>query len=536
MENNKKNWCTARALWYALVAIFILGQTFVSAQELEIDQAKKLVELDQKKKAISVLQTAIGKYPQDASLRYYLGVTQLKNKEAKEALISFDDGIQLNDKEALNYAGKGHYYASNSENQEAQIWIDKALSISKSKNAKVLKAVAEAKLSLSNKGDDVITLLEKALAIDNRDFETRILLGDAYLAVKNDGGKAVTQYEYAASLNPKNALPYYKIGLVFIRSGNLNVAQETLSKAISIDTEYTLAYKELGELFYLKKDGVNAAKAYEKYLSLTENPEPGKVQYAFFLFMAKDFVKANDVFHQLTKRGDVSPVTWRFYAYALFEAGKFDESQSAFATFFEKVKADQVVAMDYAYFAKLLIKRNQDSLALENIAKSLLLEKKQQELTQLQAETLFKLKKYNETIASYKNLYSIRQKLLSQDWYTLGRSYYFLKQYEQADSSFLQLIQQQPTMQVGYLWEARAKSNLDPESESGLAKPYYEKVIELNMNTPDKYKNELVEAYSYLGYYHYLKQDLKTSKSFWEKVLALNPGHAKAKEALLAMH
>ena len=91
-------------------------------------------------------------------------------------------------------------------------------------------------------------------------------------------------------------------------------------------------------------------------------------------------------------------------------------------------------------------------------------------------------------------------------------------------------------MTVGYLWEARAKSNLDPESENGLAKPYYEKLIEKATANPEKNKNDLVEAYSYLGYYHFLKQENQLSKSYWQKVIALSPDDAKAKEALRALN
>ena len=94
----------------------------------------------------------------------------------------------------------------------------------------------------------------------------------------------------------------------------------------------------------------------------------------------------------------------------------------------------------------------------------------------------------------------------------------------------------QPNMTLGYLWEARTKSNLDPESEKGLAQPYYSKLIEMAQATPEKNKDDLVEAYSYLGYYHLLKQELVASKSYWKKVLELNPEDVRAKEALKAIN
>ena len=147
----------------------------------------------------------------------------------------------------------------------------------------------------------------------------------------------------------------------------------------------------------------------------------------------------------------------------------------------------------------------------------------------MQAETYFKSKKYPEAIASYEQLLLLRRKPASQDYYTLGRAYYFNKQFEKADTMFQKLIELQPNMTVGYLWEARTKSNLDPESENGLAKPYYEKLIEKAAATPEKSKNDLVEAYSYLGYYHFLKEEVLVSKSYWQKVLTLKPDDTKGK-------
>ena len=48
----------------------------------------------------------------------------------------------------------------------------------------------------------------------------------------------------------------------------------------------------------------------------------------------------------------------------------------------------------------------------------------------------------------------------------------------------------------------------------------------------DKYRNELTECYRYLAYYYYLKQDMESSKSYWNKILAIDPSNATAQEAL----
>ncbi len=524
-------------LWFPILILLcclILSIRFVAGQDIELKEAKRLIEVDQREKAISLLNGAVGKYPPNAQLWFHLGMAQLKNDQVDLAAKSFDKGIKLDEKDPLNYIGRGSISLAENNIQKAEIDFAKAQSLSKGKNTSLLKALGQAYLQNAKLTEKALDVLLKAKAIDNHDPETHLLLGDAYLT-QNNGGLAVTSYENAATLDSKSAKPHYNIGLVYLRSRNFTGALEAFGKAIQIDPAYTLAYKELGELYYQMKDGPKAVKAYDNYLSLTGKPDEGKVRYAFFLFMAKDFAKANSIFSTLMDKASTSPTMLRFYAFSLYEAGDLQQSRKIFEQYFTSASTDEIESSDYAYFGKLLLKQNQDSAAIVSLQKSLSLDENQPELLQLQAESFFKTKKYDQAIDSYEKLMSLRAKPLSQDLYTLGRSYYFNQQYDKAESTFQKLIELQPNMTVGYLWAARTKSNLDPESENGLAKPYYETLMEKALLTPEKSKNDLMEAYSYLGYYHFLKQEVAISKTYWNKVLELNPNDTRAKEALKAL-
>jgi len=534
-----------RSFKFIVLCLTLLNIRFATAQNSEILEAKHLMEVDQAQKAIAVLTKAVQTYPAVASVSYYLGMAQLKNGQRDVALKTFDKGISIDEKEPLNHVGKGHRSMLENNPQKAKLDFDKALSLSKSKNVAVLQAIADAYMVDPKLSKDALNLLTKAKALDDHDTETFILMGDAYLQ-QNNGGLAVSSYERAASLNAKIAEPHYKIGLVYLRSRNYPAAQEAFSKAIEVDPGYTLAYKELGENYYSQKEAAKAVTAYEKYLTLTENPEPAKLRMAFFLFMAKDYAKANAMFEALVKKPDVPPVSLRFYAVSLFEAGDFVKSRTIFEQYFAKAKPEEIDASDYGYYGKLLQKVGADSLAVGAFQKSLDLEPKQSEILQQQAEIYFKLKKYPEAIAAYQKLKVLKTKLSSADLYTVGRACYFYSQTEKlkedtatqiqlllkADTAFQKLIELQPNMTISYSWAARTKASLDPETEQGLAKPYYEKLIEKALPTPDKNRNDLIEAYSYLGYYHFLKREKVPAKTNWEKVLALDPNSEAARTAL----
>src|SRR5690606_31055906 len=155
-----------------------------------------------------------------------------------------------------------------------------------------------------------------------------------------------------------------------------------------------------------------------KYLSLTERPEIGKIRYAFFLFMARNYAAANEIFGVLAAKDDVSPITLRFYACSLFEAGDFQKSINIFEKYFANAPAAEIEPADYAYYGKLLVKQNNDSLAVESFRKSLALDKNQPDIQQVLAETLFGNRKYAEAIDAYKILMALRPRPTSQDYYT----------------------------------------------------------------------------------------------------------------------
>ncbi|HMG94622.1 MAG TPA: tetratricopeptide repeat protein [Chryseolinea sp.] len=535
----------SQSILFIVLCLTLLNIRFAAAQNTEILEAKHLVEVDQTKKAIEVLTKAIQTYPAVPSLHYYLGMAQLGSGTRDVALKTFEKGISVDDKEPLNYVGRGRLSMLENNAQKAKLDFDKALSLSKSKNVAVLQGVADAYMIDPKRSNDAMNLLNKAKAIDDHDAETLILLGDAFLQ-QNNGGQAVTNYERAASLNTKLAKPHYKIGLVYLRSRNYPAAQEAFNKAIALDPGYTLAYKEIGENYYSQKEATKAVAAYEKYMGLTENPEPAKLRMAFFYFMAKDYPKANTMFENLVTKPDASITAKRFYAQSLFESGNYEKSRTMFDEYFAKAKPEDIAASDYAVYGKLLQKIGIDSLAVVAFQKSIDLDPKQQEVLQLQSEAYFKLKKYQEAIGAYEKLRAVKTKWSSPDLYTVGRAYYFQSQTEQlktdtaaqrqlllrADSAFQKLTELQPNMTISYSWAARTKASLDPESEKGLAKPFYEKLIEKALLTPDKNRNDLIEAYSYLGYYHFLKREKVPARTNWEKVLALDPNSEAAKTAL----
>jgi tetratricopeptide (TPR) repeat protein len=300
-----------------------------------------------------------------------------------------------------------------------------------------------------------------------------------------------------------------------------------------VDPEYAPAYKDLGQIYYLNKQADKAVEAYEKYLPLTENPGEAKFQLAFFYFMAKKYDKANEIFKEVTTNPNVPCVAFRYYAYSLTEQKNTGEARTIFNKYFSCAKPEELQASDYLYFGKLLIETKEDSLAAENFAKSFEMDSTQIEAGQLLADTQFKRRKFEKAIVAYEKLEKLKPTQSLNDLFKKGQAHYYTLDFVRADSAFTQITQKAPTNIEGYKWSAKARRQIDSTGVQALANPMFDSLIEKASANPEKYKKDLIDAYEYFGtYYIHIKPDVAKAKSYFEKILALDPSNAQAKEVL----
>jgi 3-methyladenine DNA glycosylase/8-oxoguanine DNA glycosylase len=106
-----------------------------------------------------------------------------------------------------------------------------------------------------------------------------------------------------------------------------------------------------------------------------------------------------------------------------------------------------------------------------------------------------------------------------------------------ADAAYADLENQYVDAQeyVNFM-RARVNLQLDPEQKQGLAKPYYEKLIELIAPKAEKSKSDitrLTESYRCLiSYYLVANDDNETAKSFATKLKEIDPENEIAKQVL----
>jgi Flp pilus assembly protein TadD len=94
--------------------------------------------------------------------------------------------------------------------------------------------------------------------------------GDVARAEK-DYDRAISYFQTALRKDKKNAVLYNKLGLSYLKSGNLPEARDNFEKAAKRNNKYAEALNNVGAVYYVQKNFGSAARYFKKALALDES-------------------------------------------------------------------------------------------------------------------------------------------------------------------------------------------------------------------------------------------------------------------------
>jgi len=501
------------------------------------------------------------KDPAKGEIYFYYGDNYLQNyfsdtlnipfkPIADSASMLFNRGIQNDPDNPLNYIGKGEILLLKGNQTEADLNFDKAISflpsetnkksqLDKKEQYSLYLALADAYINTQTKDTArVFDLLAKARQLDSKDYEFYLVKGDAYLRLLNSGTAAISCYKNAEALNPKSLRARYRIGELWGRTGMYDNALEAFGEAINIDPDYAPAYRQMG--YILSKLGRNeeAKLNFQKYLDLTKENVATRIMYINTLMDLKDYSEAINQTNIILKVDSSKNDFNRALAYSYYETGQYDKGLASIEKFFSSAEPKSIRSNDYAYYGKLLVKNNQDSVGGEMLLKAYALDTGKPELQTEAFMAFIKSKSYDRAMQI--QLARMREgKPDANDYMMLSKLFYNLHEWTKVDSVLEIVNKKEPDFIPGYLWRAYALVNLDPDAKQGLAKPVFDTLVEKASVDSVKYNKELKDAYSYLAYYyflHFIHQKDKSagikSMEYCRKVLARDPHDQKAEGIL----
>ena len=512
----------------------VLMYSSVQAQTLK--DAIRLNENEQQEEANAMYQQLISKEPTNGVLYYYAGENMIDADNPDEASKYFQEGIKKDGAQPLLQVGNAELLLLKGQLNEAKTVLAGAVQ-SAPKNALVHMEAGEALLRY--KAKDLIIAqqyIEQAAKLEPKNPEVYNLLGDVYSEL-NNGTQAANNYNKSLELDKAQVKPYLHKGQLYKRSMNYEGAIAEFESALILDPKFAPAYRELGEAYYLQRKIEKAKENYRKYLELSKNNSSARLRYASFLFYTENYKDALAELQQIPRPDSTNLGQMRLGAYLSLENNNLPAAEQMIAKVFDLTTQDTTkrITLDYVYYGKILSKGGNDSLGAQVVQRAYEMDTTRTELLAELGNIQMRAKKYPEAATWYQKRVNSGDKITTTDYYNLGRAYYLSKEYGKADSAFTKVTTLQETWAPGWLWRGKASTGLDPDSKQGLAKPYYERYIQ--MITADtanitKYQRDLVEANRYLAYYYLVKKDCPQSTIYWKKVLELEPANEQAKDAL----
>ena len=591
---------------------------FYGLQAQTLDEAITATSNEQYDKAEQILQN-LAKSAPTSQVYYRLGENALLNffsdsisnslkTVSADAKSIFEKGISLNANDPLNYVGLAKVAALLGDQKTAEQMRLKAKSfllpykkVSKIPNPKeyayTLAKIAESYI-VFDKVDTTSAMpyIREALTIDETNSSINIIAGDIYILV-NNGSLAIRNYNKAQDLDPKSPIANMKIGNIYFKGRNLMAAIPYFEQAIALDKNFAPAYRELGQLYSMAGRFKDSKQYFETYLQLTNQNIPAKIRYVNALFYSRNYGEViknvEDIFAVDKSRTYLN----RIAGYSAYEQGNYVEAQKYMDRLFENLPSDRLLKKDYIYYARIIMKKNQNypklqsdlekanaelakvrekneslkgpakekdkvseepyltkiseiqasisaadkelSKAYDSYEKAITFTGEDLNLMSEKANNLFMHRHFAEAAGTWRRMIP-KGRDTEDNYMQIGKAYYQGKDFDRADTVFNQMVHKFPQRVPGYLWSANNAAARDPEAKLGLAKEKFAQLITVASTDSIKYANEIFDALRYLGYNALQSGNHEAAKSYYTRMVNLDPNNKdfviKAYNSMSAMY
>lgn len=380
-----------------------------------------------------------------------------------------------------------------------------------------------------------------------------VLLGD--IAAKGgDGGVAAQYYQQAIYFDPQDPDGYFKYASVY-RKINPTEAVAKLEDLRAQRPDVAVdAF--IGHIYYLSGDLENAIASFSKvdYAQMTER---NVTEYAMSLYLSQKYAECLE----LAKSGLAKTPRGAAYNRLAFisctELKDYDAALQYADALFNRSDSVKITYFDYTYYGNTYSGLEQYDKAIEMYNKALAEEIDSQDkragvIKQL-SDAYQKMKDYENAIKYYQDYLATVSSASANDQVALAQLYLqyadslsrdsivmadtvnnkSIENYKKAEQVYIDLDQKNPQAhEYALLMRARVNVYMDPESNEGLAKPFYEELVSIIEPREERSSADnarLVESYRYLGGYYFLKQDDKESALvYFNKILEVSPNDAQA--------
>jgi len=168
--------------------------------------------------------------------------------------------LKMGDKTAQVYYLDGYAMDALGHQDEAISDLEQAENIDPS-NIGVLQQLADLYLK-ANRFTDAERIANRSMVLNKGDEASYQMMGAVY-AAEQKFDLARTEFETAASKDPKDAQPIFQIAQTYAQQDNIPLAIQTIERAIAIDPKNVQALTFKADLYARQHDDARASEAYD---------------------------------------------------------------------------------------------------------------------------------------------------------------------------------------------------------------------------------------------------------------------------------
>jgi serine/threonine protein kinase len=237
----------------------------------DLNRAKNLFQKKEYEQASNVLQEIIKNHPKDASVHFLLGATRQKLMRNQEALVSYQQAVELDPKMDKAWQQIGFILRDRMDYQNAEAAFLRASEIDPSSGA-TLQGLAETYMIMQDY-DKALSTYEKLLRIEPNNESAHYNLGTIYLG-KKDFPKAKQSFLNTIEINPNFAEAHNNLGLVYLHEGEVDLSILENERAVALKSNLSSAHYLLFLAYEQKRDFSRSGQHLRKYLEITGDDDP----------------------------------------------------------------------------------------------------------------------------------------------------------------------------------------------------------------------------------------------------------------------
>ena len=374
-----------------------------------------------------------------------------------------------------------------------------------------------------------------------------ILRGDLF-ALADEGGAAAGMYDQAIYFDPKNPEAYRKYASVYRKispSGAVAKLRELGQQVPDYPVDAII-----GHINYISNNFDEAIQSFDK-VPKDKLEKMDIIESAFSAYLTQKYDKGIEMAEFGLQKEPRNSTLNRLAMFCNTEKGNYDKALDYADRLFNKSDSANISYMDYVYFGNALNGLKKHDEAINMFKKALEQEfdnkDKRAGVIKTLSDAYKGVEDYPNAIKYYGQFLEEVSKAAASDYH--GYAQLHVKHanaseepaktelFKKADAIYGDMASKYSDIDDFIAFQrARIGMYMDPESKQELAKPHYEKIIEV-LGAKDELdaseKSRIIEAYRYLiSYYLITKDDKVKAKEFAGKLQLIDPDNETAKQVL----